>query len=52
MQLKYSGEAEYDQVRNINLRASHLQSIQHLDKVSYADDGSASDYNYQCVWFY
>jgi len=35
-QLKYSGESDYAQVCNLNLRASHLQSIQHLDKVSAA----------------
>lgn len=33
-QLKHSGEADYTQVYNLNLRAIHLQSIQHLDKVS------------------
>jgi len=35
VQLKYSGEADYAQVCSLNLRASHLQSVQHLDKVSH-----------------
>jgi len=35
--LKYSGEADYTQVRTLSLRATHLHSIQHLEKVSYDD---------------
>jgi len=38
VQLKHSGEADYAQVYNLSLRAAHLQSVQHLDKVSADDD--------------
>ena len=43
VQLKHSGEADYAQVYNLNLRASHLQSIEYLDKVS--DDDDDRDYH-------
>lgn len=43
VQLKHSGEADYSQVYNLNLRAVHLQSVQHLDKVSMDADAAAAD---------
>ena len=43
VQLKYSGETDYAHVYDLNLRASHLQSIQHLDKVS-------DDYDDYCYY--
>lgn len=44
VQLKHSGEADYSQVYQLNLRAVHLQSVQHLDKVS-MDAAAADDDN-------
>jgi len=41
--LKHSGEADYAQVYNLSLRAAHLQSIQHLDKVSAAATDDEDD---------
>jgi len=43
VQLKHSGEADYAQVYNLSLRAAHLQSVQHLDKVSADDDDNDDD---------